>query len=77
MSPKGKDDRRLASALMTDPAVFAVELTAAGTLAVQTSHLSAFRRLIAGASRTANVRLVEVVSADESLESVFDYLVRR
>jgi hypothetical protein len=61
---------------MADPAVFAVELKD-GSLAVQTAHLSTFRRLIAGVSRSAGVRLVEVVSADESLESVFDYLVRR
>jgi ABC-2 type transport system ATP-binding protein len=62
--------------LMADPSVFAVELTPAG-LSVQTAHLSTFRRLIAGTCRTAGVRLREVVSADESLESVFDYLVRR
>jgi ABC-2 type transport system ATP-binding protein len=70
------DDRRLATALMTDPAVFAVEL-GKDLLSVRTAHLSAFRRLIAGASRSADVRLFEVVSTDESLESVFDYLVRR
>jgi ABC-2 type transport system ATP-binding protein len=73
---RSSDDRRLATALMADPAVFAVELKD-GSLAVQTAHLSTFRRLIAGVSRSAGVRLVEVVSADESLESVFDYLVRR
>jgi ABC-2 type transport system ATP-binding protein len=70
------DDRRLATALMADPAVFAVELTQTG-LSIQTSQLAAFRRLIARASRDAGVRLLEVVPADESLESVFDYLVRR
>jgi ABC-2 type transport system ATP-binding protein len=73
---RSSDDRRLAIALMADPAVFAVELQV-GSLDVQTAHLSVFRRLIAGASRAAGVRLIEVVSADESLESVFDYLVRR
>jgi len=70
------DDRKLATTLMADPAVFAVAL-AERSLSVQTSHLSAFRRIIATASRTAGVRLLEVVPADESLESVFDYLVRR
>jgi ABC-2 type transport system ATP-binding protein len=70
------DDRRLATALMADPAVFAVELQEGG-LTVQTAHLSVFRRLIAGTSRKVGVRLVEVIPADESLESVFDYLVRR
>jgi ABC-2 type transport system ATP-binding protein len=73
---RSSDDRLLATALMTDPAVFAVEL-GPNVLSVRTAHLSAFRRLIAGASRAAGVRLFEVVSADESLESVFDYLVRR
>jgi ABC-2 type transport system ATP-binding protein len=70
------DDRKLATTLMADPAVFAVELQQ-NALSVQTAHLSAFRRIIATASRKAQVRLVEVVPADESLESVFDYLVRR
>jgi ABC-2 type transport system ATP-binding protein len=73
---RSSDDRRLAASLMGDPAIFGVELGAAG-LSVRTAHLSAFRRLIAAASRSAGVRLFEVVSGDESLESVFDYLVRR
>ena len=73
---RSSDDRRLATALIADPAVFAVELQS-DRLSIQTSHLSAFRRLIAGASRKADVRLLEVASSDESLESVFDYLVRR
>ena len=73
---RSSDDRKLATALMTDPVVFAVELTPTG-LSVQTAQLGVFRSHIAGVSRWAGVRLLEVVSADESLESVFDYLVRR
>jgi ABC-2 type transport system ATP-binding protein len=73
---RSSDDRRLATTLMADPAVFAVELREHG-LSVHTAHLSAFRRIVAVASRTAGVRLTEVMPADESLESVFDYLVRR
>jgi ABC-2 type transport system ATP-binding protein len=73
---RSSDDRRLATALMADPAVFAVEL-GSDCLAVRTAHLSAFRLLLAGASRAADVRLLEVIPADESLESVFEYLVRR
>jgi ABC-2 type transport system ATP-binding protein len=73
---RSSDDRRLAGSLMADPAVFAVEL-GPDMLTVRTAHLSAFRRLIAGATRTAGIRLFEVVPGDESLESVFDYLVRR
>ena len=70
------DDRRLATMLIADSSVFAVELRP-NALSVQTAHLSAFRSVIADASRRAGVRLMEVVPADESLESVFDYLVRR
>jgi len=73
---RSSDDRALARALLGDPAVFAVELTSEG-LSVRTAHLSVFRRLIAGVARGAGVRLTEVIPGDESLESVFDYLVRR
>ena len=73
---RSSDDRRLAISLMADRSVFAVELTPGG-LCVQTAQLAAFRRLIAVVSRAAGVSLFEVAPADESLESVFDYLVRR
>jgi ABC-2 type transport system ATP-binding protein len=73
---RSSDDRALAAALMADPSVFAVELTPDG-LSVRTAHLSVFRRLVAGLSREAGIRLTEVIPGDESLESVFDYLVRR
>ena len=73
---RSSDDRRLAITLMSDPAVFAVELRP-DALAVQTAHLSAFRRLIAPHARAAGITLQEVLPADESLESVFEYLVRR
>jgi ABC-2 type transport system ATP-binding protein len=73
---RSSDDRKLATVLITHPAVFAVELQQ-NALSVRTAHLSAFRRIIAEASQRAGVRLMEVVPADESLESVFDYLVHR
>ncbi|MGA3057735.1 MAG: ABC transporter ATP-binding protein [Candidatus Limnocylindrales bacterium] len=73
---RSSDDRKLATVLITHPAVFAVELQQ-NALSVRTAHLSAFRRIIAEASQRAGVRLTEVVPADESLESVFDYLVHR
>jgi ABC-2 type transport system ATP-binding protein len=73
---RSSDDRKLAVTLMSDPAVFAVTLKD-DELSVQTAHLSAFRRIIATASRSAKIRLTEVSPADESLESVFDYLVHR
>ena len=57
---RSSDDRRLATALMADPAIFAVEL-GKDLLSVRTAHLSAFRRLIAGASRSADVRLLSLI----------------
>jgi ABC-2 type transport system ATP-binding protein len=54
--------------------VTAVELTRAG-LQVRTSDYGAFCRDIAVLTRDHGIRLREVLSADESLESVFAYLV--
>jgi ABC-2 type transport system ATP-binding protein len=73
---RSSDDRKLATVLIAHPAVFAVELQQ-NAVSVQTAHLSAFRRIIAEASLRAGVRLTEVSPADESLESVFEYLVHR
>ena len=56
------------------PAVTAVELTRAG-LQVRTSDYGAFCRNIAVLARDHGIRLREVLPADESLESVFAYLV--
>ncbi|HEX2765045.1 MAG TPA: ABC transporter ATP-binding protein [Candidatus Limnocylindria bacterium] len=70
------DDRRLARELMAVPEVRAVEL-ADGTLNVQTVDYGALTRAIAPAAQRAGVSLLELRPADESLESVFSYLVRR
>ena len=55
-------------------AVTAVELTRAG-LQVRTSDYGAFCRDIAVLARDHGIRLREVLPADESLESVFAYLI--
>ncbi len=68
------DDRRLASALIGRPAVRGVELTAGG-LQVQAADYGAFSLDIAGLAREEGIRLRELLPADESLESVFAYLV--
>ena len=73
---RSTDDRRLARELMAVPEVRAVEL-ADGTLSVQTVDYGALTRAIAPAARRAGVSLLELRPADESLESVFSYLVRR
>ena len=70
------DDRRLARELMAVPEVRAVEL-ADGALTVQTLDYGALTRAVAPAAQRAGVSLLELRPADESLESVFSYLVRR
>lgn len=79
---RSSDDRRLATELLGRDAIFSLELRPArgreaAHLAVQTRDLDGFRRTIAGVSRDVDVRLLEVIPADESLESVFSYLVQR
>jgi ABC-2 type transport system ATP-binding protein len=71
---RSADDRRLASALLPDPAVSGVELGTSG-LVVRISDGDRFARLLAGVARTANVSLHEVLPTDDSLERVFAYLV--
>jgi ABC-2 type transport system ATP-binding protein len=73
---RSSDDRRLAGALLAEPAVVAAELMD-GRLAVRAQDYAAFNRLLPKIARTADVSLFEVHPTDESLESVFAYLVRR
>jgi len=73
---RSSDDRRLAAALVADDSVFGVEL-ANGVLEVRSSEYSAFTRQVARIAQAADVRLFELRPTDESLESVFAYLVRR
>jgi len=71
---RSADDRRPAGSLIGKPAVTAVELTGTG-LQVRTSDYGAFCRDIAVLARDNGIRLREVQPTDESLESVFAYLV--
>ena len=73
---RSSDDRRLARELLTNPEVEAVELRD-GVLSVRTRDYGALTREVAAAAQRAGVSLLELRPADESLESVFSYLVRR
>ncbi len=68
------DDRRLAAALVTDPCVAGVELAPEG-LRLQTADFRRFTWLLPQAARELGISLHEVAPVDESLESVFSYLV--
>ena len=73
---RSSDDRRLASALVAHEAVFGVELVD-GMLAVRSSDFASFTRVLPRIARDHDVTLFELRPTDESLESVFAYLVRR
>jgi ABC-2 type transport system ATP-binding protein len=71
---RSSDDRRLGAALIGSPAVSGVELTPRG-LQVRAADYGTFARQIAVLTRDCGIRLREVLPADESLESVFAYLL--
>jgi ABC-2 type transport system ATP-binding protein len=70
------DDRALAAAIIADGSARSVELTDKG-LVVEAVDFQRFTWLLPRLARDAGVRLWEVSPSDESLESVFSYLVAR
>jgi len=75
-SVRSSDDRRLGALLLGEDCVFGVELDASG-LRVRTSDYGQFTRRIPRVAQGAGIRLVELRPTDDSLESVFAYLVGR
>jgi ABC-2 type transport system ATP-binding protein len=73
---RSSDDRRLAAALLSDATVFSVELSENG-LVLHTSDRSKLTRSLPRIARDNRIRLLEIHPTDESLESVFSYLVDR
>jgi ABC-2 type transport system ATP-binding protein len=71
---RSSDDRRLGATLLNSPAITGVELTPHG-LQVRAADYGTFTRQLAGLARDQGIRLREVQPADESLESVFAYLL--
>jgi ABC-2 type transport system ATP-binding protein len=71
---RSSDDRRLATALIADRSTTAVEVGGDG-LRVQAADFGRFTWLVPRVARDLAVGLREVRPADESLESVFSYLV--
>ena len=73
---RSSDNRGLATALMAEPSVFGVELDD-GKVVVRTNELGTFTSVAPRAAQAAQASLFEVRPEDESLESVFEYLVAR
>ena len=69
------DDRGLASALIAEPSVVSVSLRRAGGLDVSVSDFGAFTVRLPLVARQRGIRVLELTPSDESLESVFAYLV--
>ncbi|MFD7643892.1 ABC transporter ATP-binding protein [Kitasatospora sp. NPDC059795] len=69
------DDRQLAAALIADGSTAGVEFDAGEGLRIQAVDFQGFTTLLPKVAREAGIRLYTVSPADESLESVFSYLV--
>jgi ABC-2 type transport system ATP-binding protein len=87
---RSDDDRALAAAIIAEPSASAVQLLAtgeragstgrvdtSGALHVQATDYAAFVHALPQLASRHGIRLYEVTPADESLESVFSYLVAR
>ncbi len=72
---RSSDDRSLAVALMADPSVAGVELDSTAGLTVRAGDYGTFTRSLPKIALAQQIRVQRLVPADESLESVFAYLV--
>jgi ABC-2 type transport system ATP-binding protein len=71
---RSTDDRRLAVALLAQPSVAGVDVGPSG-LTVRAGDYGAFARALPKIALREGVRVRQVTPSDESLESVFAYLV--
>ena len=69
------DDRRMASVLMAEPSVRGARLRSEGGIELEASDFGRFSEVLPRLAREHEVQLHEVTPTDESLESVFAYLV--
>jgi ABC-2 type transport system ATP-binding protein len=72
---RSANDRALARALLGDGSVRAVSLRPEGGVEVEATDFGRFSAVLPRVARDLDVRLFEVSPTDESLESVFSYLV--
>ncbi|MFF8381198.1 ABC transporter ATP-binding protein [Streptomyces sp. NPDC015661] len=73
---RSSDDRALAAALIADPSTSGLEVDAVdGGLRIQAVDFGRFTELLPKVAKERGIRLLTVSPSDESLESVFSYLV--
>jgi ABC-2 type transport system ATP-binding protein len=75
-SIESSDDRRLAQALVADPSVSGVQFSRGG-LVVHSEDFARFTTQAPRLAQAAGVTITGLAPLDESLESVFEYLVQR
>ncbi|MBB2945516.1 ABC-2 type transport system ATP-binding protein [Actinoplanes lutulentus] len=71
---RSSDDRRLAVALIGEKSVSGIEMEAGG-MTVRASDYGSFTRALPRIALEQGIRLHKLVPSDESLESVFSYLL--
>lgn len=74
---RSSDNRALAAALMAGDAVRGVRLHGDRFLELEADDFGAFARLAPRVGREHDIRIYELTPTDESLESIFGYLVSR
>jgi ABC-2 type transport system ATP-binding protein len=72
---QSSDDRRLAVALIGERSVRGVDLEPAGGMTVRASDYGSFTRALPRIALGQGIRLRKLLPSDESLESVFSYLL--
>jgi ABC-2 type transport system ATP-binding protein len=72
---RSSDDRALAVALMGEESVAGVEVDRGTGLTVRAADYGTFTRALPKIARTKGIRVQALLPSDESLESVFSYLV--
>lgn len=74
---RASDVRQLGSLLIGQPMVSGISIDRQGRLIVQTTDVRSFYRMVPAAAQHADVRLFEMQPTDDSLTSVFSYLVKQ
>ena len=74
---RSSDPRRLASLLIGAPLVKSVHIDQQDRIVVGTGEVRAFYRLVPQLAQESGVRLLEIQPTDDSLTSVFSYLVEQ
>lgn len=74
---RADNPRSLAAALINQPVTRSIRIEPDGKIIAETADVRAFYRAVPKMAQQVDVRLLEIQPADESLTSVFAYLVER